>query len=56
MILGFTLFVVGYTVFYWALGHFPGNTRYSLWVLFGFGTLWPKVNIPGGTPIVLSAA
>jgi hypothetical protein len=54
MILGFGIFVIGYAVFYWGWGHFPGNTRYSLWVLLGFGSLWPKISMPAGAPIELA--
>lgn len=61
MIFGFALFVLGYTLFYWGIHHFPGMNRYSLWTLFGFsvitpgggviqGSLYPKLELPEGIP------
>lgn len=43
--LGFTLFAVGYALFYWGLHHMPGTKRYSLTQLLGLTALFPGVNV-----------
>lgn len=53
MVLGFATLAIGYAVFYWGLHHFPQyqNTRYSLWVLLGFGPLFKNLSVPAGQPL-----
>lgn len=56
MVFGFFLFVVGYALFYWGYHHMPGQKRYSLWYLLGFGSLFKNVNIPPGQPVQWNAS
>lgn len=52
---GIIIFVVGYALIYWGWHHMPGQKRYSLWYLLGFGSLFGHGITPGqpvqlGTP------
>ena len=47
MIFGIGLFLFGYALIYWGIGHFPNQQRYNLWQLLGIR------GIPAGTPIKL---
>jgi hypothetical protein len=52
MIFGLTALVFGYALFYWGYHHFPGQQRYSLWSLLGFGNLFGASSaMPAGQPI-----
>jgi len=55
MVFGFFLFVVGYALFYWGWHHMPGQKRYSLWYLLGFGSLFKNITIPPGQPVQWNA-
>jgi hypothetical protein len=52
MTAGIVLFVIGYALVYWGWHHFPGQKRFSLWYLLGFGSLFGST-IPAGEPIQL---
>jgi hypothetical protein len=49
---GIIAFVIGYALIYWGWHHMPGQPRYSLWYLLGFGSLFGKQVTPG-TPVQL---
>lgn len=55
MIFGLATIALGYALFYWGLHHFPGQQRYSLWDLLGFGTLFKNVSMPSGQPVQFKA-
>lgn len=49
--MGYALFAIGYVVFYWGLHHPPFKAdRYSLWALFGVGTLFKNTSKTNGWP------
>lgn len=54
MIFGIAIFLLGYALFYWGIGHFPGQNRHSLWTLLGLGALkfpqGPNVALGQHTP------